>query len=76
MSGELNSEHTDSLTLVSQLMAIYKKLHQIFANPIRANAWMLKSNLELQGLSGLELALQKSLVGAKDLNSYLARKVS
>lgn len=72
MSGELNSEHTDLLTLVSQLMNIYKQLHQIFAVPIQANRWILKSNSALQGLSGFDLILQKSLVGATDLNSYLA----
>lgn len=73
MSGTLHSEHSELLTLVSQLIAIYKQLHQIFTDPIQANAWVLKPNTDLQGLTGLDVILQKSLSGAKELNNYLVR---
>ena len=71
MSGELNSEHKDLLTLVSYLIAIHKQLHQIFADPIQANAWISKPNREFQNRSSLKIIADYGFEGAQTVLGYL-----
>lgn len=75
MSGELNSEHKDLLTLVSYLIAIHKQLHQIFADPIQANAWISKPNREFQNRSSLKIVADCGFEGAKTVLRHLANQL-
>lgn len=75
MSGELNSEHKDLLTLVSYLIAIHKQLHQIFADPIQANAWISKPNREFQNRSSLKIIADCGFEGAKTVLRHLANQL-
>lgn len=76
MSGELNSEHKDLLTLVSYLIAIYKQLHQIFADPIQANAWISKPNREFQNRSSLKIIADYGFEGAQTVLGYLENQLN
>lgn len=71
MSGNLNSVQPDLLVFVSHLMAIYKLLHQIFPDPVQANAWMSKPSNEFKYLNRLELITQKGIKGAQEIKNHL-----
>ena len=76
MSGELNSEHKDLLTLVSYLMAIHKLLHQLFADPNQANAWISKPNREFQNRSCLKMIAEYGFEGAQTVLGYLENQLN
>ena len=75
MSGELNSEHKDLLTLVSYLTAIHKQLHQIFADPIQANTWISKPNREFQNRSCLSTISDNGFQGAQTVLRHLENQL-
>lgn len=75
MSGELNSEHKDLLTLVSYLMAIHKLLHQLFADPNQANAWISKPNREFQNRSCLKMITEYGFEGAQTVLRHLENQL-
>lgn len=75
MSGELNSEHKDLLTLVSYLIAIHKQLHQIFADPIQANAWISKPNREFQNRSCVKMIEDYGFEGAQTVLRHLENQL-
>lgn len=75
MTGTLNSENSELLAFVSQLIAIYKQLHQIFPGPAQANAWMSKPNEEYQNRSCLEVITQDGLKGVQSIKKYLENQL-
>lgn len=64
-----------ALEMLSHLMAIYKLLHQIFANQKQANAWLVKSNSGFNGASALSVIMEKGLDGASIVRRYLERQL-
>ena len=63
-NGELGRVNNDkALEMLSHLMAIYKLLHQIFANQKQANAWLLKSN---SGFNGVIAQMGERLNGIQE----------
>jgi len=75
-NGELGRVNNDkALEMLSHLMAIYKLLHQIFANQKQANAWLLKSNSGFNGASALSVIIEKGLDGASIVRRYLEQQL-
>ncbi|TXH96608.1 MAG: hypothetical protein E6Q75_06985 [Rheinheimera sp.] len=75
-NGELDRVNNDkALEMLSHLMAIYKLLHQIFANQKQANAWLLKSNSGFNGDSALNVIQENGLNGGSVVRRYLEQQL-
>lgn len=69
--GEIGSATTDTLERISYLLGIYKAIHILLPNPVRANAWIRTANTApmFHGKS----ALDRMLIGkATDLHAVRA----
>ncbi len=69
--GEIGSATTDTLERISYLLGIYKAIHTLLPNPVRANAWIRTANTApmFHGTS----ALDRMLIGkATDLHAVRA----
>ena len=69
--GETGSANSETLERISYLLGIYKAIHTLLPNPVRANAWIRTANTALMfhGTS----ALDRMLIGkATDLHAVRA----
>lgn len=66
-----SSNNAYALQMVSDLLAIYQLLQQLFSIRAQANAWFLKPNQAFEGYSCLDYILQNGLVGTGKVRSYL-----
>jgi len=75
-NGELDRVNNDkALEMLSHLMAIYKLVHQIFANQKQANAWLLKSNGNFNSASAFHYIIENGLAGMIKVRLYLEQQL-